>query len=578
MRKNILLTLLSGAAMFAPDAKGVTVHDLLKWDGWAIETCTDCHPTYFAKRKTSSSGETQFQYVSETKIALTGMFDDGCRVVFTLAKDGVEAADGNQLLLTSTTKTTNGGYNYTLYKAVLQDSGKYGYYNRTDVSWTGTITEKEDQSGYKIIFEPARTVPSIFAPGDLSAGILHEYELETYEPNGWMTTQSVYQLLYGVVERNKKYPVRIDFNEDGTMTFLNLGNIGKAVKSATLSEPLKGTYSNGTFDIPATTAVWACEIAYGGIHWASYSFGTVNSYSYSSISFNSSGVKGTYTENKSLGHSTDKNSYWVTNGGNCRTTKGRTLTVANFGGKSTNTYNTSNPYTPLFINNTVDMTEDLTLDVDFTLNECGHDGRVYANGTVTSIKNFENVEKYEIYMVAGCHSSITDHAGFTAWHSDGHTSAMKIYAKDFTDYATTFVPSDNRAEVKTAAEAPVSPADFTFNVLIPQADIEAAHGSSSADNTFYVKAYYNNGIEPTFHRMRYADKVTSIDAPLTTGDTTVSITGGYGEIIAGCNNTQLEVYTLSGTVVYAGNGGHIAVAPGIYIVRAGAQVEKVTVK
>ena len=573
MRKPLLFTLIASASMLAPQAGAVTVHDLLKWDGWAIETCTDCHPSYFNPRKTTSSGDTQFQYVSETRIALTGMFDDGCRVVFTLAKDGVEAEDGNQLLLTSTTRTTSGKINYNIYKAVLQSSGKYGYYNRTDVSWTGTITEKPDHSGYKIIFEPARTTPSLFAPDVLSSGILHEYELETYEPNGWMTTGTVYQLLYGVVERNKRYPVRIDFNEDGTLTFLNLMNVGNAVTSPTTAVPLKGTYANGTFSIPYTCAIWACETS-SYVNWASYSIGTVNSYSYNSISFSNAGISGTYTDNTTPRHTDDRNSNWVTNDGTCRTTVGRTIKVANCGGKSTNTINTSNPYTPLFINNTVDMTQDCTLDVDLTLNAYGHDGRVYVNGTVESLKNFGNVEKYEVYMVQGRHSSINSHEGFTAGDADGHTAALKVYAKDFTGYTTDYSHAKKNAQTERASAAP---ADFTFNVIIPQKDVEAVHGSSSPYNTFYIKAYYNNGLAPTFHAMRYVDDVTSIEAPLI-GSHEAVIAGGTGEITVGGTDSLVEVFALSGAKVYSGAAGTIAVAPGIYMVKAGTKVKKVSVK
>lgn len=42
-------------------------------------------------------------------------------------------------------------------------------------------------------------------------------------------------------------------------------------------------------------------------------------------------------------------------------------------------------------------------------------------------------------------------------------------------------------------------------------------------------------------------------------------------------DSLVEVFTLSGAKAYSGAAGTIAVAPGIYLVKAGTQVKKVSV-
>ena len=77
--------------------------------------------------------------------------------------------------------------------------------------------------------------------------------------------------------------------------------------------------------------------------------------------------------------------------------------------------------------------------------------------------------------------------------------------------------------------------------------------------------------------MRYVDDVTSIEAPLI-GSHEAVIAGGTGEITVGGTDSLVEVFTLSGAKAYSGAAGTIAVAPGIYLVKAGTQVKKVSVK
>ena len=79
--------------------------------------------------------------------------------------------------------------------------------------------------------------------------------------------------------------------------------------------------------------------------------------------------------------------------------------------------------------------------------------------------------------------TINSHEGFTAGDADGHTAALKVYAKDFTGYTTDYSHAKKNAQTERASAAP---ADFTFNVIIPQKDVEAVHGSSSPYNTFYI--------------------------------------------------------------------------------------------
>lgn len=68
---------------------------------------------------------------------------------------------------------------------------------------------------------------------------------------------------------------------------------------------------------------------------------------------------------------------------------------------------------------------------------------------------------------------------------------------------------------------------------------------------------------------------TSIDD--ITSNNALTVKAGNGEIaVSGAQH--VEVYTLSGVCIYSGAEGNVAVAPGIYVVKADGTVRKVTVK
>lgn len=203
---------------------------------------------------------------------------------------------------------------------------------------------------------------------------------------------------------------------------------------------------------------------------------------------------------------------------------------------------------------------EVTAQFEFAINQFGANdkGEVYVNADIIPIENCENISDYEIMIVPKSYTSIKDE-GFTHSFELGHTEAVSLKGCE-TGY---------RPNKVAAARAAGSQ---NFNLMTKLANPAA----STKDYTLFVKANYNNGLEPTFHNLSaMGDNITS--AEQIRFDANISIEAKGGEIVVSGAN-DVEVFTISGTQVYAGGEGSIAVAPGIYVVKADGKVEKVNVK
>lgn len=101
---------------------------------------------------------------------------------------------------------------------------------------------------------------------------------------------------------------------------------------------------------------------------------------------------------------------------------------------------------------------------------------------------------------------------------------------------------------------------------------------SEGDYTVGVRANYASGASEIATYNFSVEKHSGLDSVVTSA---ASVEGGHGEILVTGINGEVTVYNTSGAAVavaaISGNGA-VAVAPGIYVVKAGSLVSKVTVK
>lgn len=507
------------------------------------------------------------------------MFDDEYSFVFTLAKgysststvEGQTTTDGDQLVMVGDGRYSTNKRNYYLCNTAYQGSNYTHYLNGYIV---GTISETED-GGYKITF------PSFSLRNRNDGNLLSNmeqydgYELEVIKTNATITETGYDIYNGGYLFRNRKFQGKLTINPDNTFELLGLSQTGYAINKQNQLVPVTGVlYDDNTLRIDSHQHMLFAEEAYTRYGYTYYSWAD-----YQLMEMDAEGelyysVDGTYTMNDELSHNGVHR--WVTNDGDCTTSYGLKIKLNDYTFVSVPNDNIYGEVliTYLSENTTIDCGYDKTLDVTLNLIEYDADEKdVYARGEVVSNKNFEHVSKYEVYMVPGNHSSINHHVGFRQNHEDGHTNAMLIYSKDMTDY--NHVNKEPQATF-AAERASENPADLGFEVRIPRTAIENAHGAFNRYNTLYVKAYYDNGLEPTFHDMRYKATVTGITELVSAAD--VDIKALPGAIFVDETELTVNIFTPSGMMVYTGQAGTIPVAAGIYIVKVGNQTAKLVVK
>ena len=214
-------------------------------------------------------------------------------------------------------------------------------------------------------------------------------------------------------------------------------------------------------------------------------------------------------------------------------------------------------------------TPSATMKVDkFGFND--EDG-LYVKGELINVANDRMVESYEIYAVPGKYTKITDN-GFDCHPEHGHSNAISL-----TGYDYTLNPANAAAKI-------VSKDNRTFEKLLPPS-VMLANGwdLNNKEYTFYVRFNFkSSAVSRAAGAVGFGAMGSSGDGTVTSvgeilGGSDVDIRVAGGEIVvSGAEN--VEVYTVSGTQVYAGGEGSVAVQPGMYVVKAGQTVKKVVVK
>lgn len=548
-------------------AQAVTVNDLMKWGGYCIEnTKSDRrHADNGIVRWLSSSVETKFEKISDTQIRLTGMFDAGYSFTFTLANGydektaGQAATDGTQLVLSGNDLYANNARSTFLSYTLWGYNGKASYGIGTDWNIVGEITETE--TGYKIVFPSfaLRFSSSL----DLNSMEPYDgYELEIYEPNAWITDDCIDYEQNVNTQYGRRYPGRVDFAEDGTFALKGLAQIGYAISADNQLLPFTGQYdpekNQSKIDFQH---VLFSEDTYNNtthIGWCDYSIYEVDAAGELYL-----GVDGTFEDNAYTHKGTNR---WVTNDGDCTTENGITMQLEDYVLGCTN----SNIYsglltTPIFENTRIETTGDCThaaaLSVNsFALSEDG--ANVDIDATVTPLENTGHVASYDLFIVEGNHSSVNDDFFTGALDAEkGHKDAVLLTSGEY--------------NVTTPATRVAQGTDHNFTLSVP---VSALPGDpdSGEGYTMYVRANYTPAIDATFHDMQPIEAVNTGIADLN-ADRFIGVTAIPGAIrVIGA--ARAAIYTLDGVAVYDGPAADVAVAPGMYIVRAGNKAVKVIVK
>lgn len=622
--KRFLYTLILSSAI-GLQASAVTVDDLMKWGGWVIETTTDADyaynsywasGTYYSAEGPviyGSSGETRFERIDDKHIRLTGMFDDELNLIFTLANNGVESADGNQLIAKSGSRLTPSGTSsssgHTIYYAQNDGNHDYDYDSYLTTYWRGDIVQTS--TGYKITFGPLVTSPSLFST-NYTMGAIEKYELEVYEPNAVVSQQDYDWYSHATLKDSHVYPARIEFDDNGNFTFLNFNDCGYAIPTKNSTALIKGkVYDNGDMLINADQVfTWSAErirensyedYPYDPQNWAPYTYKQIwdvetdnIDYGYVIADNDDIGINSAWGQ-FGIHHFSTREYDWITNDGDCYTFDDIQMVIADFVGVNEDNSIAVSKYggvyfTPVARDTYVNIENDCTLDVDLVIDSYGYeypnpenprDGTLSITGHVTSKKNFDNVDHYEIFLVGGdrFYSSVNHHEGFKRVNDtagNGHANGIKIYAENYSHFKAPARDTD----AATRANAAASPKDYSFSVKIPMSEV-----GYSPYFTTYIKAHYNYTnpynnnqlLEATFHDMTPVNDVVLGLENVIDSDAAVDIRV-EGRTISADGARSMEIYTAGGAAVYTGSAEGVEVAPGIYIVRAGTTVKKVAVR
>lgn len=400
----------------------------------------------------------------------------------------------------------------------------------------------------------------------------------------------------------KSYDVDLELNGNN-VTLTNLFNLGIMYGATVINSgqaiDIEHRAITGTIDYAKKTITLDPQEIGGGICSGIFGYKTYTAYSYNSYTGNFTN-RGTHTgmwevdyditcDHHTLTSGTDENfaavtgtfdyvpahknhnnNYWVSDGGTTLTNITMDINLGRAGYYSPYDVELGNSGIPYYADriNIKKENAEVTHAVDLVLNKVGvNDEYLYVNAEIvpgTDESRNQFVDHYELCVAPGNHNSISS---FTTDKELGHINGTNLYNKHNSDWT----PSTAN---RVAARAESTDA-LMLNKMVKLSDLKSQ--DANGKYTFYVKTVYkNNQIEPTFHSLAYVSNPTSIDDVEVEGSD-VNITAGEGVIeISGAEN--VEVYTLSGAQVYAGGEGSVAVAKGIYVVKADGVVKKVTVK
>lgn len=388
------------------------------------------------------------------------------------------------------------------------------------------------------------------------------------------------------------YPVRLtyDTDEDGDiMEILNWFDRGVGYENSVsdhttyINIPVANIYEDGTLDIPVIPI--GGEIESGGM-WAQGYYSDYfavtntqcNAYGHYSSDRDSKGtrVQGTWTEG-GVRHKLD-NDFWLTHGGMQRTLEDpRSYTFLKPAVLQSGTKDVLESCDKVVI--TEDEPRDVTHELTLSLNTCYKfdlDGEryFYAEGSVNPGENTKYVDRYELCMVPGFHSSI---AGLAQHPETGLAGATVIPDEYFIEKNTSSAygePAlDFKVRVPASAFNAVDDNDrYSYFVKIHYRQSGASASSAAAPQA--APAY--GDLFPSFGALAQKEIPTSVDSLVAVG---VKVSAAPGCIIVdGAEGSAVAVYNLAGIKVYEGGSQRIAVVPGVYMVKINNDIIKIIVK
>lgn len=571
--------------------------------------------------------------VNETRVKLTG-FQGFSSVtglsaekdfILTLADDNNQATtDGTRLIIpndftgnykteacsTDETYFFTAGYRNDPESIVYEVRGEYTFYwpsryasEGSPAQWVGIITESADGEFTIDFDEPGAFlstsswsgpkwafIPNVYQGvpyNSYKAFIIDNYHIETFTPNAYFScTVTPYNFQggtkgsFGTPSKMTDIPVKVIMENDGTFKILNLFDTGYTIYPDDNSRFAPG-YVTGYYDF---------ENGYATLDGGQYGWHVPGTASYSNarnatlagrmatIDVTTRKFDSDYNDIELVAQSgTDSkvahkviHNHWVSNGGTCRTY----LSSGKLEGFPTFSYvvhymldgelirfDSSSAYG----DGSLDMSEDVTLDIEHNIVKFGADDKhVFIESDMNINQNDMYVDSYELWIVPGTFSegSVT---GTNFNHENGHNKGTLVMHVD-ADEMNGNGASKTRAVNDT----------HKFWKYIPKSEI--TYKNAQNKYSFYIKANYKpeTGLKPTFHGLTTVtdDVITGIEN--IESEEAVSIKCGNNMISVDAQSVQ--VYTTTGSLIYDGKGGDIAVDGGIYIVKVGSTVSKVVVR
>lgn len=196
-------------------------------------------------------------------------------------------------------------------------------------------------------------------------------------------------------------------------------------------------------------------------------------------------------------------------------------------------------------------------------------------------ENEEFVDSYELIVLPYVVKTINDDSKFN--HSDelhGHSKAINLNKQG--SKANYFLGA-----VQPVSRAAISQTKTLMGYEMFYPELEAAGwdatdmaNAKAGKMSIYIKANYNNGLEPTYHNLTPAlNLTTGVELIEAINEVAAKVTSVPGGIEVTGYDGAVEVYSASGSQVYSGTvQGVIPVSQGMYIVKLGTKAHKVLVK
>lgn len=582
MKKFLLMLSLSAALLLPGTAKAYTAIQIAEKGQHVIELFNADNLLNTIPRH--SDGNCSFE-ASGSTLKVKNVYGRGDLNIVISGSRGTISTTGTYYLsniynhrLYAQKNTNSDGSTIYIIPMFLYYGSSYTYYTPDygDSASDATKTVDIDSNGdgtYSLSLNGPFRIVSYDKNNNLTSSFRINYiQFESYVPNVTVTDE-LHDYLNSTTE-NRTYNAEFIKKSD---TLYEIRNWGKRGQHINLNTDWTYSYQNleCTLDfdnLSATIAPTVCE---------AYIFSTTQAgrvflgdkYDGESIY----DVEGTIKIND-ISHTPDNtySHYWTTNNGTAKTYLGNMQIVfpncQRVVPSESPSVITEYKNSVVTFNTPVEMTH----ECDLALEKYGYgivNGKetIYIKGKITPIKNLALVESYELHVVPG---QLSDVRSSDFNHENGHINGYNIEKEEyFSDYEIGAKSAPLRVE-RAASKAAIKN-DGNFTRMIPVEDLPVK--SSDGKYSFYVKVNYlpEYNLAPTFHELSYISTPTGIDTAIAESDVTIEAATGT-ITVSGAEN--VEVYTLSGAQVYAGGEGSVAVAKGIYVVKADGVVKKVTVK